>query len=281
MWDSILYYMRKEPLEVQFNDTAKHKYLTIPSKMDIEPGQKVFPIAVDERWGEDWYPTYLKLDELLERINDLISVAEEIATDYDVEKSSEGEFSTELAWLSEGLGEVDHDKITQFRKKLTDQYNLDEDSDNMPDTEQMTKYVIRKKHGKKFKDKYQELGEWQEEKIADKLEEMEGISHITNQGTEVKIHFTNATHTITVPLSVDAVAEQGGDEEVIELVKFLTGLYSKREERFVNFAEELGYEHRFENTNLGFHQFNYEDYVVEVPMTLPHWQDIDIMKKQN
>jgi len=270
-----------KPLEVQFNDTAKYKYLTIPSNTDIEPGQKVFPIAVDERWGEEWYPAYVQLDELLGKINDLIAVAEGIATNYDMRKSSGGEPSTELAWLSEGLGEVDHDKISKFRRKLREQYNLDADPENMPNDEEMTKYVIMKKHGKKFKDKYEELGEWQQEKIAEKLGELEGISDITNKETEVKIHFTNATHTVTVPLSVDRVVEEEEDEEVIELVEFLTDLYKEREEKFVAFADELGYEHRLENTNLGFHQFNYEGFVVEVPMTLPHWQDIDIMKKEN
>lgn len=273
--------MKDEPLEVQFNDTAKHKYLTIPSDRDIEPGQKVFPIAVDERWEEDWYPAYIQLDQLLGKINELIAVAEGIATDYDIQKSSGGKPSEELAWLSEGLGEVDHDKISKFRRKLRDQYNLDASPENMPDSDEMTRFVIKKKHGKKFKDKYEELGEWQHEKITEKLEELEGIQHYTSKEHEVKLHFTNATHDVTVPLDPDRVREEEDDEEVIEFVEFLNKIYKEREERFVNFAEELGYEHRLENTNLGFHQFKYKDYIVEVPMTLPHQQDIDIMKKEN
>lgn len=279
MGDYILYSMRKEPLEVQFNDTAKHKYVTIPSDMDIEPGQNIFPIAVDERWNEDWYPAYIQLDELLARINELIGIAADIATDYEIEKSSRDKPAEELGWLGEALAELDFDKISKFRRRLREQYNLDADPENMPDDEEMTRFVIRKKHGKKMREKYKELGEWQQKQRAEKLKELEDISHITSKGHEVKIHFSDKRKDSTYPLNIEGVEEI--DKDVYDLIQRLNEIYKEREERFVAFAEELGYEHRLENTNLGFNQFKYKDFIVEVPMELSDQQDIDIMKKEN
>jgi hypothetical protein len=272
--------LENNPLEVKYNDSNNQKFVTIPSSNtdkefnQIEPGQKIIPVALDKRWNSEYYPEFLMVLELLEEIEKLINLTTDIVHDYNDRKSS-GSSPSDLFWLAESLGEVNHDKISKYQRKIEEQFNL---HDHDIPAEGWTKSKIKLDHGQQMVEKYEELREEEEEKIESLISEFETIEDFESKRSEVKIVKQNGEEA-NVKLSPDLEVPPHS-EEVSEFVAELTEIYSEREEKFKNFVDELGYEHRLTDNNLGFHQFKYENFVVEVPMCVSDAENIEIYDRE-
>jgi len=272
---------RDEPLTVQYNESNNQKYLTIPSANttkpfnEIEEGQKIFPIAVSKDWNKEWKPLPAQIYELLDEAEWLLETIAELALKYDQEMQ-EGEDTSkpveELAWLSESMTELINDKTMKYKERLEDEYYVH--SSELPE-DMWGEKTIKSQHGIEIVKKYSQLVDHDSEKEDELLDQHDEIEGFDTKGTEVTVNVKDGDSP-TVRLT-QALTDEDCSRLVAEFVSNLVEIYDEREEEFRAWAEEeLGYEHRMTSNNLGFHQFFFNDYIVEIPMVVREIGDIQV-----
>lgn len=263
--------LQNDPLKVNYNDSNNQKFLTIPSSntakpfSEIEPDQYVFPIAVDKRWDSEFYPDFLRVLELLGKIEQLMQLVDDIAVEDD-----------DLVWLSEAMAELQHDRISKYQRNIEGQYNL---QDHEIPAEGFTKAKIRLEHGQQMIEKYEQLSDEEDERESELVDQFPTITGFRTRGHEVEVELEDGD-VAEVPIDPDLEAPPHR-KDVAEFVSKLCDIYNERENKFIDFMEELGYEIRLTEAELGFHQFTYEGFIVEVPMLLDDTDDIEIYERDS
>jgi len=224
-------------------------------------------------------PEYMEIYTLLDKLEDFISVIEQKASEYEYQNGSRSE-DGEIAFVDETMAEISI-SVRNTMTELDEKYQIIDDG--VIDPEQHEKAYLEDQKPKII-EKYEELSDEESKQLEDLREDYSDIEEVENKdgGSHVLVTYCGNEYYLDNAAD-EALKETPAD--VVEFVKERNEILEEREEKFVSWMKEKGFDHKNDrHASLPIHRFEYESdlgitFEVQVPYCAPRKDVIEIIQK--
>jgi len=224
-------------------------------------------------------PEYMEIYTLLEKLQDLAFVIDRKATEYASKESGSSE-TEETAFVGPVMAEI-AETSGSLKDQLDNKYQIIDDGEIDPEQHEKA-YLEDQKQ--KIVEKYEELSDEESEQLEDLREDYSDVEEVENKdgGTHVLVRYCGNEYYLDNAAD-EALKETPAD--VVEFVKERNEILEEREEKFVSWMEEKGFDHKDDrHASLPIHRFEYDSdlgitFEVQVPHCAPREDVIEIIQK--